>query len=141
MSLTLILFIIVILFLLLLIIFAGSAPTQSRRTRPHLERPGTSMTQPSAGTETEPRALPSPFAPSEPRALSEFFVPIPVSRPIEQPFQFAEAKRSEPPTPPPVFEDARLIFNWDSLCPVTGQSHRTCSCDECRELRSGYGVS
>lgn len=141
MSLTLILFIIVILVLLLLILFAGSAPTKSTRKLSRLKRPAASIDPLRAELEIEPRALPADFVPAKPKALSEFFVPTPIGKQIEQPFQFAETKRSQSPTPTPFFEDVRSIFNWDALCPVTGQAHRICSCDECKELRSAYGVS
>lgn len=141
MSLTLILFIIVILFLLLLILFAGSAPAKSTRRQSRLEQEGAPITPLRAEPEIEPRPLPSDFASAKPRALGEFFVPVPISKQIEQPYQFAEEKRNQPSTPAPFFEDARSIFNWDALCPVTGQAHRGCSCDECKELRSAYGVS
>lgn len=141
MSTTLILFIIVILFLLLLIIFAGSAPTQSRRTPPRAEQTVAPITQLCAEPEIEPRALPPPFAPAEPRALSEFFVPVPINKQNEQPFQFVQAKMNEPQTPPMDITSGHTIFNWDALCTLTGQSHRVCSCEECKQLRLAYGVS
>lgn len=136
----LVFFVIVILIVILLIVFAAADSAQPTRTRPRSVQPHVAAP---LLPESKPRPhikLPPKFQPGKPQALEDVFVPVALSNKLEMPFGFSEAAINPPPLPDNGFE-GRESFNWDAQCPLTGQTHRVCSCDDCKNLRSRNGVS
>jgi hypothetical protein len=136
----LVFFVIAILIVILLIVFAAAGSAQPARTLsrsepPHVASPLIPEPKPRPHIKPQPK-----FKPRKPQALEDVFVPVAKSEKAEQPFRFSEAKIEEALTDRPVIT-GRVSFNWDAQCPLTGQIHRVCSCNNCKNLRSQNGVS
>ena len=146
----LVLFCLGVLLIFILIVIAATGPTNSRQTRVNIDRTSVS-TREINDSQTEAHFQPVLTPPPDERARvsEEMFVPRRLEAPARPTPQWipqaAPKQRIGLPDqirnfipPEPTF-GGREQINWDARCRLTGETHRVCSCTECKSLRRANG--
>lgn len=139
-----------VLLIFILVVIAATGPTNSRPTRVNIDRTPVS-TREVDDSQTQAHFQPALTPPPDGRAWvsEEMFAPRRPEEPVrpapqwtsqaaaKQGFGLSDQLRDF--LSPELAFGGREQINWDARCRLTGETHRVCSCTECKSLRRANG--